>query len=256
MRRLAAAVALVLLGLGSAEGQAGAQEPPPPRTTFRSTVDLVPVDVNVVDKKGRPVTDLTAADFTLAVDGQPRRIASAQFISVDRAAESDPPKPREYASNAGAQTGRLVMIAIDSGNIASGRGKQAIEAATRFVGTLKRNDRVALVTLPGAGPQIEFTSNHAIVQTLLGNVVGQAADSIGQKRIGLAEALAIDRNDRLVINEILLVLRAIYEARSAGRPIATVEADRALFIRYADAYKAANGPQQPLVAEWRKYVDK
>ena len=55
---------------------------------------------------------------------------------------------------------------------------------------------------------------------------------------------------------ILLVLRAIYEARSAGRPIATVEADRALFIRYADAYKAANGPQQPLVAEWRKYIER
>jgi tetratricopeptide (TPR) repeat protein len=55
---------------------------------------------------------------------------------------------------------------------------------------------------------------------------------------------------------ILLVLRAIYEARSAGRPIATVEADRALFMRYADAYTAANGPQLPLVTQWRRYVEK
>jgi VWFA-related protein len=202
MKGFAAALALALLAAPALEERAAAQEPQPPRTTFRSAVDLVPVDVNVVDKNGRPVTDLTAGEFTLEVDGKPRRIASAQFIAVDRASDSDPPKPREYNSNAGAQTGRLVMIAIDSGNIAAGRGKQAIEAARRFVGTLNRSDRVALVVLPGAGPQIDFTSNHAIVQTLLGNVVGQAADNIGQKRIGLAEALAIDRNDRLVINEI------------------------------------------------------
>ena len=74
--------------------------------TFKSTVDLVPVDVNVVDKNGRPVADLTAEDFTLAVDGKPRRIASAQFISVDRATvEPRAAKPVEYTSNAGAPAG-------------------------------------------------------------------------------------------------------------------------------------------------------
>jgi VWFA-related protein len=160
MKGLVAALALAL----STASQA---QEPQPRATFKSNVDLVPVDVNVIDKDGRPVADLGAADFTLAVDGKPRRIASAQFISVDRVDVSAPPKPMEYDSNAGAQAGRLVMIAIDSNNIGSGRGKPAIEAARRFVGTLNRSDRVALVTLPGAGPQIEFTSNHSIVQTLL-----------------------------------------------------------------------------------------
>src|SRR5439155_1215905 len=62
--------------------------------------------------------------------------------------------------------------------------------------------RVALVTLPGAGPQLEFTSNHAIVQAMLDNVVGQATENFGQKRVGLAEALAIQRGDKLVIDEV------------------------------------------------------
>ena len=53
------------------------QEPQPPRATFKSTVDLVQVDVSVVDKNGRPVSDLTGQDFALSVDGKPRRIASA-----------------------------------------------------------------------------------------------------------------------------------------------------------------------------------
>jgi hypothetical protein len=68
---------------------------------------------------GRPVPDQAAGDFTLTVDGKPRRIVSAQFISVDRAVDSVPPsKPMEYNSNTSAQGGRLVMIAVDS-NMAS-----------------------------------------------------------------------------------------------------------------------------------------
>ncbi len=70
-----------------------AQDPQPPRSTFKSAVDLVPVDVSVIDKSGRPVSDLSAQDFTLTVDGKPRRIASTQFISVERAIETAPPKP-------------------------------------------------------------------------------------------------------------------------------------------------------------------
>ena len=203
MQGLVAALALALPALGAVAGLAASQgQEPQPRATFKSAVDLVPVDVNVIDRDGRPVADLRAEDFTLAVDGKPRRIASAQFIAVERAVASTPPQPMEYNSNAGARGGRLVMIVIDSGNIGSGRGKPAIEAAKRFVGTLNPSDRVALVTLPGAGPQIEFTANHAIVQSLLGGVVGQAVESFGQKRVGLAEALAIQREDRTTIDDV------------------------------------------------------
>ena len=77
------------------------------------------------------------------------------------------------------------MLVFDAGNIASGRGKAAIDAAQRFVGRLNRADRVALVTLPGTGPQIDFTSNHALVQTLLERAVGQAADRCGTSASGL-----------------------------------------------------------------------
>src|SRR6187401_804886 len=125
MKALAALTACLLL--------AAQQEQRPPQPTFKSAVDLVPVDVNVLDKTGRPVSDLTVNDFTLTVDGRPRRIASAQFISVQRAIESAPPKPVEYSSNSGAANGRLVMLVIDTGNIGVGRGKTAIDAARRFV---------------------------------------------------------------------------------------------------------------------------
>jgi hypothetical protein len=76
----------------------------------------VPVDVNVIDKSGRPVPDQAAGDFTLTVDGKPRRIVSAQFISVDRAVDSAPPsKPMEYNSNTGAQGRQASAAALRTG---------------------------------------------------------------------------------------------------------------------------------------------
>src|SRR5688572_20262521 len=82
------------LALASAVSLATQQKPDqPPRPTFTASVDMVSVDVNVIDRNGRPVRDLGAADFTLSVDGRPRKIASAQFISVTAPETSASPAP-------------------------------------------------------------------------------------------------------------------------------------------------------------------
>ena len=73
-----------------------APAPQKPQTVFRSGVDRVAVDVIVVDKDGRPVSDLTPADFSLEGDGQRRQIASAQFISLNR--RVDPGAPAAHYS--------------------------------------------------------------------------------------------------------------------------------------------------------------
>jgi len=49
---------------------ASPQQPP----TFRSGVELIEVDVSVIDREGRPIADLQASDFTVTVDGGPRRV--------------------------------------------------------------------------------------------------------------------------------------------------------------------------------------
>ena len=179
--------------------QPAPQQPP---TTFRSSVDLVPVDVSVVDRDGRPVADLTATDFALTVDGKPRRIASAEFIAVRRDTESVPP-PTDHSTNADAATGRLIMLLVDQGNIGSARGKFVIDAASKFVSQLNRSDRIALHTIPGAGPQVEFTSNHALVRTMLQNLVGQASAEHGRRRVGIAEAMQLERGEERLLGEII-----------------------------------------------------
>src|SRR4051812_15587706 len=120
-----------------------AQDPPAQqRPTFKSGIDVVPVDVSVVDRTGRPIADLESSDFTLAVDGKPRRIASAQFISVARSVDEAPPVPLNYSTNVTSAGGRLIAVVVDQGNISAGTGKLAVDAAKRFVGGLNPADRV------------------------------------------------------------------------------------------------------------------
>src|SRR5215472_13500917 len=53
------------------------------RQTFRSSADLVQVDVSVLDKDRRAVRGLTAADFTILEDGKPRPVVA--FVPVELA---------------------------------------------------------------------------------------------------------------------------------------------------------------------------
>lgn len=180
-----------------------AQDPQLPRPTFTSSVDVVPVDVSVVDKTGMPVGDLAAGAFALSVDGRPRKIAAAQFISIARHTTEDAPVPLEHASNTAAVGGRLIALVIDQGNITAGGGRRVIDAARRFVSTLNRADRVALYAIPGAGPRIDFTEQHAVLQPLFDRIVGTATQNAGPHNIGVAEMFGLQRNDPRIVANLL-----------------------------------------------------
>jgi VWFA-related protein len=184
-----------------AGGIAFAQQAPPapqnPQTqpTFRTTLDVVAVDVSVIDREGRPVDDLRLDEFALKIDGKRRHVRSAEFISLRGLDDADP-APASFSSNAGQVPGRLIMIVVDQAHIRKGGGKEAFRAASRFIDTLNRSDRVALEIIPGSGPVTDFTSNHAIVKAMLERAVGQALEADRTGRVGIAEAMAaIERGD-------------------------------------------------------------
>ncbi|MCP5112088.1 MAG: VWA domain-containing protein, partial [bacterium] len=58
----------------------GAQEAGP--TVFRSEIQLLEVEVRATGRDGKPVPDLEIADFTLTDDGQPREIATLDFVGT------------------------------------------------------------------------------------------------------------------------------------------------------------------------------
>src|SRR4030095_6914890 len=74
------------------------EEPPIQGPTFRTGIDLVAVDVAVVDRRGRPVEDLHAPEFSVKIDGEVRRVVSAELIKVDVEAAKKQVRSEEHTS--------------------------------------------------------------------------------------------------------------------------------------------------------------
>ena len=145
--------------------------------TFRSGIELIEVDATVIDGDGNPIPDLQAADFSVTVEGEPRAVVQAQFISL-RAAEGDSlpvdslGADAGYTTNAGADPGRLIVILVDEESIPWGEGRHVMRAAAEFVDSLSPGDRVSVVAMPQPGVYIDFTSDHDRVRHAVAGMSG------------------------------------------------------------------------------------
>jgi VWFA-related protein len=107
IKRPGRVVGLTAVGV-LASALVAAQTPASP-PVFRAAANLVPVDVRVVDRNGKPVTDLTQADFTVLENGVPqalRHFATQRFT---------PETPGAGTTTPGAlTTGRAAAAAAES----------------------------------------------------------------------------------------------------------------------------------------------
>lgn len=160
---LSGIAALLLLLPAAIRGQ---QAPPP---LIRSQITVVPIDVRVVDRDGRPVTGLTAADFTVLEDGVPQVIRhfSAQTFTPEPVAPGTAavqPQLRRSGSDSAAASNRRVFLII------LGRGRHQavskyVESLTEFVGKqLMPQDLVSVMAWNRA---TDFTNDHALVARIL-----------------------------------------------------------------------------------------
>jgi VWFA-related protein len=135
---------------------------------FRSSITLVPVDVRVLDRDGRPVTDLKQDDFTLLEDGVRQQIAhfSRQILSPAPpapAAETPPPLRRAPAYDIAPQDHRIFLIVLGRGRLR--RPSHAVEALQHFVcDRLLPRDQVALFAWNRA---TDFTTDHEKIARVL-----------------------------------------------------------------------------------------
>lgn len=165
---------------------------------FRSSVELVPVDVSVIDRDGNPVERLGPEDFQLEIDGQRRTLRSVEFVkqkSTVATAKGGAALPQAYSSNDASEIGRLIMLVVDEQSFGIGEGSAALRAARDFVDRLHPADQLALVVFPGPGPVINFTTNHKAVRDALGRIVGRADRLELEIDLGMSEAISIDRGD-------------------------------------------------------------
>ena len=135
---------LVVIVIAMAQGVVAQQQPP----KFQSSVDVTSIDVSVVDDRGQPIQHLTPADFNVRIDGNPRRVVSAEWVSLTPEAKGATVEvPEGYSSNEHATGGRLIVLAIDEPNIRFGGAQALLKAAAAFVDHLSPSDRVAVISL-------------------------------------------------------------------------------------------------------------
>lgn len=184
--RVAMASALMISGAAALWAQ---QAGPGQTPTFRSGVELVAIDVGVFDRQGRPVRNLAAADFTVTVAGDARRVVSAEFVdaSPGAVAERDAADRAAVSSNEGAGLGRMFVFVVDQNTLEPGSVRHVSRAASRFFSTLSFADRSALMLMP-SGPNLDFTWAHDRVRDGLQRVTGFSSAMNNHEFGSLSEA--------------------------------------------------------------------
>lgn len=165
------------------------QERPP---TLRVAVDVIPVDVQVLDRQGQPIPGLGAEKFTVTINGRRHRVLSAEFVETRATGRA----PGATAANSiVARTPRggsqVIILAIDCISFTPATVRSAVDAARDFLKALPPDDLVGLVAYP-VGPDIAPTVDRAIISRALDNVVGQRdSGSTSQYRLRLSDIVDI-----------------------------------------------------------------
>ncbi len=135
----------ILLGaacVGTLVGSGAAQQ------RFDVRTDVVRLEVSVLDSERRPIEGLTAADFTILEDGEPRPITVFQPVSLPPIPTVTAAWQREVASdvigNQVPDDGRLVLIAIDR-SVGGVDRPLTLAIANQIIDQLGPNDLAAVV---------------------------------------------------------------------------------------------------------------
>jgi VWFA-related protein len=139
-----------------------AQQPPTqdPQQTFRSRVTVVPVDVRVVDRNGKPITDLKQEDFTVIEDGVPQKIVHFSFQTLTPVTGEVPDTPLDFRKPLGEsvapQNRRIFLLVLGTGRQVG--PVKGVEAAMKFMKQrLLPQDQVAILAYNRA---TDFTTDH------------------------------------------------------------------------------------------------
>ena len=199
-RRLALVVVCGLAASAALAARQPAAPQAPPR--FRSSVDLVLVDVIVRDRNGAPVRDLKADDFELFEDGVRQQILSfaREEIDVDapqpvptastltalaaqpRTATASAPAPAAPAAETPAHPltseevagHRLLVLVFDTSSMQPEDVQSAIDSAAKWVDTdMSPADLVAVAAINSSLQVLtDFTSSKARMHAVLSPVRG------------------------------------------------------------------------------------
>jgi VWFA-related protein len=207
MHRLRVLLPLVasLAAIGSLHARADQAAPQTPTVMFRSAVDLVAVDVQVVGHDGVPITGLGIDDFAVSLNGHPRRIVSVDFVRKDPLLSPDAGGPDLPIRTPGylVPGTRVFILAIDTSTFSISGLKPALQAAQHFLTQLQADDVVAVYEYPFAEPALALTHDHRAVSRTLERINGDAQPFTGNFDLTLDEVMDITARDSTVLARVV-----------------------------------------------------
>lgn len=182
---------------------AQAQQPQTP--VFRSSVEVTSLDVGVVDRDGKPITTLTPQEFAVQIDGAPRRIVSAEWVSlVTPPKPAAPPPPPGFSTNDNVTGGRLILLVIDQPNIRFGGAAALRKTVNGFIDRLQPSDRIAAVGIGPGSSSTPFTADRERVKQAIARMPGSRLTlNVFDFNIAISEAMAIRKGDGFTLERVL-----------------------------------------------------
>lgn len=267
-RHAAVVVGLVSVALTSGPAaQSRSSARPPARAAFESVTTAILVDVVVRDRQGRPVTDLSAADFEISEDGQRQqvgsftRIARGAGIGVNIALRDPNAAPTTVVRPPAAGPADEAPLEVDKTPAVTALVFDALSSDA--LGMCKRaalsylplsGDADARVAVFSADPSIRvlqaYTDNPALVRQAVNQVM--AAGSTVRERT--AEPLALLRDRRETLERLSLNAQSAQTigggqglAAGGGSNIGQLETERRLVqgqIRMLQAFETLDRDQR------------
>ena len=153
----------------------------PSQQVFRSGTELVEVDVVVLDSTGRLVRGLTADDFELYDEGEPREVSTFSFVDVEPeliAAGAGPTTEPGLASSDNHRAAAVYLIVIDHIFSPPQRSAAIREAARDFVRDhMRPGDLAAVIHLGLSTGGVEFLSSKPQLVAAIDGVRGSVGYS-------------------------------------------------------------------------------
>jgi VWFA-related protein len=198
MRTLGVVVLLTI-----AASQTAAQQQPAP--SFRAGIDAFTLEASVADGNGVAIADLTEQDFTVTVNGKPRRVRTARYHNYDAEdviARSTAPLMPAAVANTGA-SGRIVVFVVDRDSIAPGSERVILDSTKTLLDGLTPADAAGVFELPGAAT--DLTRDHGRVRNALMRVTGSRPPSMFERDYNISwdEALGYERRDAMTIERVV-----------------------------------------------------
>jgi VWFA-related protein len=155
-----------------------AQEQTPP--VFRGGIDAVSVDVIVTDKQGRPVTDLTAADFEVREAGDLQTVTTFRLVETGdgtgAAAAREILSLDQERTEAARLENRLFVVFLDDYHVRRGNSMRSRQQLADFLRSLSRNDLVAIATPLSGVAGMTFSRNHDLTSNVVMGFEGRKYD--------------------------------------------------------------------------------